>query len=1824
MSNLVMAAFSTTLLQVLLMAGPAVVAQSAETGRTNQFDIPDKLIMTYSTPSQRNQVLQQIMVMWRNALNEYQSSNVAIKFTSESISTSAIVQTADAQPTGRRMQVTYHITGQSVLPIDAEKVTTSAHQTIVDAHVAGVELLTATDSSATSQVMESQDGGTQQFSTTETVTLTYTSVSQREQFLQQILTFWRTALMTYQATNIQIEFVGEASASTATKEVTYRITATTATTVDTETVKSSVRQTIQNAHLTGITIGSQPTNTDQGDTDSDGQTSTDTQPTGPSTKTFSTTDTITLTYSTNGERDQLLQQILTFWRTALTSYQATNVRITFVSENPSQKSTGSMVVKYRITATASSRISKKTVKSSVRKTIQDSHLAGIQVESITRAQIQGGAVTATDDGADTTDQRLLAVGTQQQSEVTSTATMAQASNEQDDNQQGLQADMRSNTGVNSQTSGGQSFQTTDAVQMKYTNQQERDALLQQVLDQWKLSFGSNQVSNIEISFVSEKASGTTAYKFVVYKITAHVSSPIDHRTVKKTVHQKLRAARFAAVNALSVQVQNLFDASPESVVEGRGIPRSSKQQRTATSSQGDQSNPKKHVTTTTSPDDGSLETDTGIASIDEIGSGTVQTITDTISLAYSTTEDRNRSVEWIRRLWAYVLGVEVRTVRVTVVSDMPIQSSFLGFLQADAQGHNVTYTITVTQTIPAFDADALKIKFQQLLPASTTSYLVTFPAGSIPTKLNITTIDQIRGPQRTKDVEQQSLQAFMIYDTISFSFKTIQERNKILEIIRRSWEQALGRGAVTVDLVVHQDTPNSDGSHRITYLLTILSKRNEWDIKMLETKFRQVLSEANIPSLVTPDPDSLGSFTAPPADSGVRSFVFYDTIGLSFTTDTQRTEALEKIRAAWEKVLGINAWNVQVSVYRDTADTADTAQTPSTHQVSYTILFSSNNQTEWNFDALETQFKAMLITIKGTGFSAVLQAEERSGGSSDQALFRAHHMAVSNQDRRQSNSQWSRLNREGSVREMSNHSWADSSVVFTYFLSDAIKFDYSEKSELDAALESIRFMWSQLLGSKASDVQVSLNSDFKSAASSRHTVHYHVLIVSRIAHFESDLEGFRSQFWSSLSTSDNVMLRKAKRLLVLPFISGSLDSVQVEIASTTQEMSSGSGGNAKIFFTKSMNSNESSSSSAEDSSSSDIQPSGSSDSGSGKVVKVVKVTANYQAQDGNGGMKTTSSAPVTDKVSDGQQAGLEEIDESSSNGTQTQDQAQVQQAVIKSAGSSTNSSGKTDRRRGDHEGRKKVPVEIRGWITIRYRNKRQRQDAFDEIRRRWSRADVLRTSKILTILTSHSNGKSSHRKIVHPNWANSDRTTPYTPWCTPFRVSFRRSQQDQLNERQVRRELRAVLARAHPDFWVDRQIDDDQRGDDNDNDDNLEGGHGHNHHHNNDNNRRKNNHESGKNRDNQVDIHGSVTIRYRNKRQREDALNEIKRRWTRSEILGNVNDLDIEFDQEIPTPQWAQLGPDNTVHTLVYSVTGLTRHGQPKLEENKVKRELRTVLARSNLDFWVERQPDDSQIGNDDGHDDHHRGPTASSARKSLTDGGTSSSSRRNNSYIQSGHQLNAYIIHDSFRITAENDNEREAYLELVEQAWQNIFGNDTELVQAAVYQDDILAGKNFKTHDVKYAVVIVSSDPSLDLQAAKASFGQIKPKTNVALVAPEPLPVSSFSNALVLLQSITFSYVTEQERDEFINGVEEQWQMALGKSFQLIEVWLYDEAVIDQSLDVKVKTTSELSYAVLIVSQAEVLDAHLLMRQLEQYLLTRMVALSHTGNSTACAVTSQ
>lgn len=113
-----------------------------------------------------------------------------------------------------------------------------------------------------------------------------------------------------------------------------------------------------------------------------------------------------------------------------------------------------------------------------------------------------------------------------------------------------------------------------------------------------------------------------------------------------------------------------------------------------------------------------------------------------------------------------------------------------------------------------------------------------------------------------------------------------------------------GRKASSVDLAVTQDILNLDGTHQVIYAVTILSPSKNWDISQLSQKFQQLLVNAKISSVVLPGANDAPPDVNPPEDNGVKSFGFYDTILLKFTSQKNLDDALEAIRKNWEKILG--------------------------------------------------------------------------------------------------------------------------------------------------------------------------------------------------------------------------------------------------------------------------------------------------------------------------------------------------------------------------------------------------------------------------------------------------------------------------------------------------------------------------------------------------------------------------------------------------------------------------------------------------------------------------------------------------------------------------------------------------------------------------------------------------------------------------------------------------------------------------------------------------------------------------------------------------------
>ena len=154
-------------------------------------------------------------------------------------------------------------------------------------------------------------------------------------------------------------------------------------------------------------------------------------------------------------------------------------------------------------------------------------------------------------------------------------------------------------------------------------------------------------------------------------------------------------------------------------------------------------------------------------------------------------------------------------------------------------------------------------------------------------------------------------------------------------------------------------------------------------------------------------------------------------------------------------------------------------------------------------------------------------------------------------------------------------------------------------------------------------------------------------------------------------------------------------------------------------------------------------------------------------------------------------------------------------------------------------------------------------------------------------------------------------------------------------------------------------------------------------------------------------------------------------------LLGDVDDVQIQFISEIFAPQWAQLGPENEVHTLVYVITGVARR---PLDEKEVRHVLRRQLVDAKVDYIVLSA---QQGGNDETIDDWATPPSGDSTSSSGSGANSKAviSNSESSSSLQVG-PINTYLIYDTLMSIKSNDDDAtSAYIEQVNQAWAQVIG---------------------------------------------------------------------------------------------------------------------------------------------------------------------------------------
>ncbi|GAV06097.1 hypothetical protein RvY_16129 [Ramazzottius varieornatus] len=456
------------------------------------------------------------------------------------------------------------------------------------------------------------------FTITDSVYLVYTTAGQRDVFLQQVLVIWRNALDQYQATNVAISFVSErragtsgpTSTGTSRMEVAYKVTGSSAQQIDINQARSEFRSVLKESGLSGVEAvdggsdfsqgsGSGGNSGNQGQSQGNsGSGSTNRQSSGQS---FTITDTVTLTYTTTTQRTTFLNQILQMWRNVLSSYQVTDLKITFVSEGQAAgfSSSSTKTVTYRVTGSSQGAINQQQAKQQLHQAIRDAHLSGVQVQEMSSSSFDSSSSDHSDSSDNSQDnhsgsnfgsnQSGFDQGSNQgqgssssasrgknqnQGKGTNNLNFGQSSGQLNlitDNQQSNDNDDSSNsnsvTGSNSGSStsnqqsgsGSGSQQITDTVLMTYTTTQQRNDLLNQILKLWKTSLRG--ATNVQITFVSVRNVGNQ--KEVTYKITWVGAQTVNINTVKNNVHQSITSGSINSVSASSSWSSQSFSSNSQ-------------------------------------------------------------------------------------------------------------------------------------------------------------------------------------------------------------------------------------------------------------------------------------------------------------------------------------------------------------------------------------------------------------------------------------------------------------------------------------------------------------------------------------------------------------------------------------------------------------------------------------------------------------------------------------------------------------------------------------------------------------------------------------------------------------------------------------------------------------------------------------------------------------------------------------------------------------------------------------------------------------------------------------------------------------------------------------------------------------------------------------------------------------------------------------------------------------------------------------------------------------------------------------------------------------
>jgi hypothetical protein len=450
---------------------------NSNSDQMQQIDFSDSLLLTYTSSSERDSLLQQILTIWRNVLNSFHIITLDIQFLSEEAGDFVDVNTKT---------VTYRLTGQSTDTIDFQSLLSTFHQALLDTPINGVQLVSDVAGS-----IKQTSSAALPFDYTQTIYLAYNKEKDRSTMLDRLRVIWEQTLNQYQASQVKVMFVSEKRSvgvqsaeegGQALNQVTYRLTGSSSISFDINEVQPIFEQSVHEAHLGGVSF------TLASSSGSDIRNSNS----APASSASEVEDTVRMTYKTVTQRNSMLQQVMELWKEVLVKLHVSNVKITFLKETPTSEADVKRI-SYRVTFSTQQSFDSSVYLSTFHQQLQKTHLIGIQVSS------------SEDSNADNS--------------------MESESSMQSGNMQSSEGNGQ----------GSSVLDISKPIVLTYKSNAERDNLLQQILTSWKSALGGADVQNLKISFVDAKPMSVGHHTSqVTYRITGSASSSADVSSVTTT------------------------------------------------------------------------------------------------------------------------------------------------------------------------------------------------------------------------------------------------------------------------------------------------------------------------------------------------------------------------------------------------------------------------------------------------------------------------------------------------------------------------------------------------------------------------------------------------------------------------------------------------------------------------------------------------------------------------------------------------------------------------------------------------------------------------------------------------------------------------------------------------------------------------------------------------------------------------------------------------------------------------------------------------------------------------------------------------------------------------------------------------------------------------------------------------------------------------------------------------------------------------------------------------------------------------------------------